>query len=169
MERVYHAHIPLGVESFSVKGWNAPLSLLALAINPQFEGWQSRRDGERRLLLDAAGDPVQYYPSSVAFRVSATTNLKLQDPSPFALHTTLAPNQYLLSLRFQLKIFHGLEETAVQPQSLELIGVPADVAYDERIYRIRFALPNVPATDRIVLEVLAPEGQRICKFHLDLM
>jgi len=169
MEHVYHARIPLGADLFTVEGWNVPLSLLALASNPQFEGWQSRLAGERHLLLDAAGAPVQYYPSTLAFRVSAATNLKLFDPSPFALHTTLSPDQYLLRLRFQLKIFRGLQQTAVQPESVRLIGVPADIAYDERVYRINFALPDVPTSDRIVLEVLDPDGERICKFHLDLM
>jgi hypothetical protein len=49
-----------------------------------------------------------------------------------------------------------------------LIGVPADIAYKERIYRVSVNLPRVPMSDRVVLEVFAPDGERICKFHLDL-
>jgi len=33
----------------------------------------------------------------------------------------------------------------------------------------QFDLGNVPIEDRVVLEVLAPSGERLCKFHLDLL
>jgi hypothetical protein len=50
-----------------------------------------------------------------------------------------------------------------------MIGVPADVPYDERVYRINFALDKLPITDRCVLEVLSPTGERLTKFHFDLL
>ena len=46
--------------------------------------------------------------------------------------------------------------------------MPAEVPYDERIYLAGFNLNGVPATDRIVLEVLDPAGARISRFHLEL-
>jgi hypothetical protein len=41
--------------------------------------------------------------------------------------------------------------------------------YDERIYRIGFDMGKIPIQDRVVMEVLTPTGQRLCKFHLDLL
>jgi hypothetical protein len=42
------------------------------------------------------------------------------------------------------------------------------VPYNERIYRIGFDLGKVPIDDRVVMEVISPTGERLCKFHLDL-
>jgi hypothetical protein len=166
---VYHSRIPLGVENLSVDTWNVPLSVMALAMNPQFEGWRSQFVGSRFALFDAAGSPVRYFPAAIDFRVSVSTRLKLNgDPPLYPLHTQLPPDDYLLKLRFQLKIFRGLHQTILQPEAVQLIGVPADIPYPDRVYRLSFTLPQVPTTDRLVLEVLAPSGERICKFHLDL-
>jgi hypothetical protein len=65
-------------------------------------------------------------------------------------------------------VFHGLRQTIVEPAAVKMIGVPDDMPYDERIYRVAFDLGDVSLDDRIVLEVLTPSGERLCKFHLDL-
>ena len=49
-----------------------------------------------------------------------------------------------------------------------MIGVPDDVPYNERVYRVAFEIGSVPTDRRMLLEVLTPQGERICKFHLDL-
>lgn len=167
---LYHSHVPLGVETLSVDGWTVPFTLMALAMNPQFEGWRREIVQQTRVVLvDAGGAPVRYFPEVVDFRVSASTRLKLDhDPPLYPLHTDLTPEAYLLNLRFQLKIFHALQQTVLPPQTQELIGVPADIPYPDRVYHLSFSLPHVPTTDRIVLEVLSPDGERIAKFHLDL-
>ena len=66
-------------------------------------------------------------------------------------------------------IFDGLRQIVVQPDSVEMIGMPGEVPYDERIYRVAVDLENIPLTNRVVLEVRDPDGERICKFHLDLI
>ena len=50
-----------------------------------------------------------------------------------------------------------------------MIGVPADVAYDERVYRISFSGQKIPVSDRCILEVLSPTGERLTRFHFDLL
>jgi ubiquitin-protein ligase len=57
----------------------------------------------------------------------------------------------------------------LEPLSVKIIGVPADTPYDERIYRVSFELPNIPVDDRIVLNVLSPNGECLSKFHLQLL
>ncbi len=164
----YHARIPLGSESFSVQPWKSRLTVLVSAENPDFEGWSVITHGDRRRLLDTAGEPVRFYPDEVTFRVTLGTRTPLAEVEPFPLRASLPTDDYLLKVRFQVKIFHGLRATVVRPASVTLIGVPADIAYDERIYRVAFDLDDVPIHDRVVLEVLAPSGERLCKFHLDL-
>jgi len=165
---IYHARIPLGSETFAVNPWKSVLTVLASAEDPRFEGWRREQRGEREMLLDGSGQPVRRFPNHLNFRVSVGTRTHLSDDEPFALNAKLPVNDYLLKLRFRVKIFHGLHQTVVEPVNVALIGVPADVAYDERIYHASFALPPVSIEDRIVLEVLTPGGERLCKFHLDL-
>ena len=51
-----------------------------------------------------------------------------------------------------------------------MIGVPADVPYDERVYRVNFDLPdNEPVTERFVLEVIRPRGERLARLHFSLL
>ena len=89
-----------------------------------------------------------------------------EDPLPLPCPADV--NDYLMHLQFRLKVFSGLSYFYVQPASVEMIGMPAEVPYDERIYLAGFNLNGVPATDRIVLEVLDPAGARISRFHLEL-
>jgi hypothetical protein len=168
VEYVYHSLIPLGSDAFLVQPWNSVLTVLASVENPHFEGWRREMSGGRRRLVNASGQPVSHYPEHLEFRVSTGTLSKMTDAPPFPMRTSLSTNDYLLNLRFRLKIFHGLRQTLVMPESTAMIGVPADIAYDERIYRVSFDLDEVSTDDRVVLEVLAPSGERLCKFHLDL-
>ncbi len=168
VEFVYHSLIPLGVETFSVKPWNAVLTILASAENPEFEGWRAELYQTRRRLLDGAGRPVRYYPDQVEFRILLSTRSHLLGDDPFPLRATLPINDYLKQVRFRMKIFHGLRQTIVPASSVTMIGVPEAIPYNERIYSISFDLDDIPMSDRIILEVLAPSGERLCKFHLDL-
>ena len=77
-------------------------------------------------------------------------------------------SDYLLRLQFRVKIFRALQVTVLQPKLVKLVGIPGDVSYDERIYRVSFDLGEVPVADRIVLEVLSPAGHRLTRFHLDM-
>jgi hypothetical protein len=167
-ELVYRSLIPLGSETFMVQPWKSVLTVMASAENQRFEGWRRETRGDRRRLVDAAGQPVRVYPNAVDFRVSVGTRTRISGSDPLPLRASFPVNDYLLKLRFRVKIFHGLHSTSVEPASVAVIGVPSDVPYQERIYRASFALPDVSITDRIVLEVLAPTGERLCKFHLDL-
>ena len=77
-------------------------------------------------------------------------------------------HEFMTKLRYRVAIFHGLEERILQPRSIDEIGMPDDISYDERIYRIGFDIGSrVPVEDRIVLEVLSSSGERLGKFHLE--
>jgi hypothetical protein len=164
------ALIPLGAESFRVvRPWKGTLTLMGLAENEQFCGWTRFRQNRRYLLRTDDGERVRFYPEQVDFRITASLRANLGDPSPVPLTAHTAPNDYLLGLRFRVAIFHGLHKRTLPPAAVDLIGVPADVDSDERVYRVSVNLPRVPMEDRVVLEVLSPRGERIAKFHLDLI
>ncbi len=75
---------------------------------------------------------------------------------------------FLLSLHLRLKVFQGLDAYEIQPRDVELIGMPANIPYEERIYRAKFHLEHVPADARLVLEVFDSNEERISRFHLEL-
>ncbi len=121
-----------------------------------------------------AGANVTSYPEAIRFRVTASTRNKLLDiPLDVAPSgSTKEPpdlNQFLLGLQFQIKMFHGLTQTVFKPEKVQLIGVPEEVPSDERVYEVTFSLRHVPITDRCLLEVASPAGERLARFHLDLL
>ncbi len=166
--QVFDSHIPLGIEGFFVRPARQTLYVLSTATSPIFQGWQLRETSSKHLLQAADGAPVRYFPRNVSFRVTASALMpQLLDVDRDFLDGVADLNAYLLRLGFQLKIFHGLQVQTLEPDRVEFIGMPADVPYDERVYRASFTLPQVPIEDRIVLEVLSPGGDRLCKFHLE--
>jgi len=50
-----------------------------------------------------------------------------------------------------------------------MIGIPADVPADERVYRIGVSVGDMPVIDRFVLEVLSPEGEVLTHFPFTLL
>lgn len=166
-EFVFHSVVPLGADGLRFRDARQTMYLLASATNPQFEGWRRVVEHGRRMVLDVNGAPVRFFPDTISFRVTASTELKLLDVQQWPATAGQDMNLYLAGLRFRLRIFHGLSMRVVQPENVEMIGVPADVAYNERIYRVAFHAGRIPMSDRIVLEVLSPQGQRISRFHLD--
>ena len=170
-EMRFHALVPLGAEAYELQGggWKSMVTLLASAENPQFEGMVRRDVNRRDALFASDGSRVQSYPERINFRVTASLRTRLMEASPFPINASIDANDYLLHLQFRVVIFDGLRQTVVQPESVEMIGMPEEVPYNERIYRIAVDLPHTPVRDRVVLEVRDPDGERICKFHLDLL
>ncbi len=168
---IYHTLVPLGFEQFQLLPQHTPLLLMATAESPQFEGWQRVRRQHSWLLIDGSGVPVRQYPERIDFRVTASARhtAMLNYDKPTELVEPGDIDALLLQLTFKVKVFRGLKAYEVEPVSVRQLGMPPDVPYDERIYLVSFDLKDVPAEDRIVLEVFTPDGQRVCKFHLELL
>ncbi len=168
--RQYHSIVPLGAEKIDLRPSKRSLYILATAESPYFEGWHGPLDAP--YIFNPDGSKVDSYPGQIGFRLTATAmrpDMLFLDPYGTLDLPDSAVNDYLLHLHFRMLVFHGLQVTRVEPDAVREIGMPTDVAYDERIYQMSFSLPHrVPIEDRIVIEVLAPTGYRICKFHLDL-
>ncbi len=167
----YRTVVPMGLEAYTLKPQGRSFYVMASAVNPSFDGWRvMATDAEQKQLLDASGMPVLRYPSHLTFRVSASAHgagPALSVPRDL-LRAAYSLNDYLLNLKFRIAIFRGLHSRIVQPRDVHMIGVPPDLPYDERIYLVEFDTLDIPVSDRIVLEVLDPKGERIGRFHLDL-
>jgi hypothetical protein len=102
------------------------------------------------------------------FRVTATTlGIDGDSEPPASFDTNLKTEDLLKSLHFRLRVnLGGLDSERLQPAEVRLIGVPADVPYGERIYRVVFRLPVSSNGERAVLEVLAADGELLCKFPI---
>jgi hypothetical protein len=163
----YHSVIPLGSDNLLLEPSKTPLFLLASAESRDFDGWRQVDDGSNHFIYGPDGAPVRKYPEFVNFRITASTKIRPAEEKPYPISCKEDVNDYLLGFRFQLKIFHGLDYTVLQPKAVRLIGMPSDVSYDERIYRVSFELPDLPLDDRLMLEIYSPTGDRISKFHLE--
>jgi hypothetical protein len=164
-----NGRVPLGIESFRIRPANQDFYLMASAENPMFLGLRRVTDGDHDKLVGGNGKVVTLYPERVQFRLTASAREKIIDDKPYGTESKLPLDELLVQLHFRLKIFHGLEYRYVQPSYVEDVGMPRHVPYNERIYRIGFQIGKVPIEDRVVMEVFSPSGERLCKFHLDLL
>lgn len=162
-----NGRVPLGIENFRLEPAKADFYLIASAENDEFKDIDRIAVGDRDELVKRDGTRVKEYPYSVQFRISASEREAFED-QPWKITEKVSVQDLVSKLRFQVKVFHGLQWRTIKPDYVRDIGMPRDVSYNERIYQIGFTLGRVPIFDRVVLEVLSPDGQRLCKFHLDL-
>lgn len=165
----YHSIVPLGTEKIRLQPSQRQIDLIASAESSSFEGVERRDSPPKPRLVNANGSPVSFYPAEVAFRLTATTlnRLKDEDP-PLEVNTAQDTNTFLLELHMRLKVFRGLDAYELEPSEVELIGMPAAIPYEERIYRATFNLDHIPADARLVFEVFDSNDERISRFHLEL-
>lgn len=169
-EQEFHSVLPLGSDAFVLDGSSRSVLLMATAISPELEGWKRKAQDGSWFLYAGDGSRARTYPRQVQFRVTASqSDRPALDSEALPVKSSIPLNDYLLGLRFQIKIFHGLEVQLLEPSDVHMLGVPADVPYNERIYRLSFELPSIPVQDRMVLEVLSPDGVRLARFHFELM
>lgn len=166
----YHSIVPLGIERLKLQPAGHNIDLIASAESSSFEGLQKVDQSNHLALISASGSEVHEYPSEISFRLTASRLEKLRNnEAPWEVKTNQDVGAFLLGLHLRLKIFRGIEAHEVEPEEAGLIGVPATIPYDERIYRATFHLDHVPAEARIVLEVFDADGDRITRFHLELL
>lgn len=165
---LFHSTTPAGYDVLRIKPGDAVVSFLGLIECPELEGAQQVGDGTTGQIVNADGKVLKDFPEHFSFRITASLRKTvLLDPTE-AIESA-DPQDLLLKLKFRLKTFHGLNGHVVQPDSVQMIGVPADIPYDERVYRVSFTVKNLPVSDRCVLEILSEDGSRLTKFHFDLL
>jgi hypothetical protein len=165
----YHAIMLAGYDVLSIKPGGSVVTFLGLVECPQLEGARQIAQGVEAKVINADGKPLAYFPSNFSFRVTASLQKPiLMDPTD-VFNIADKPEDLLLKLKFRLRVYHGLQVRQIMPVSVQMIGVPADVPYNERVYRVNFSVNSLPVADRCMLEVLSPEGKRLTKFYFLLL
>jgi hypothetical protein len=164
-----HAAMPIGGDSLVLQPSKQRLNMLVTVESKDFENIKLSGDNRSRKVTDLDGNAVHFYPRELTFRFTIGSRTSKEEAVPYAVETRASPDQFQSSLRFRLKVFRGVDAQRFEPVEAKIVGVPAEVPYDERIYRITFSLPEIPVSDRMMLEVLDESGARVAKFHLQLM
>jgi hypothetical protein len=159
-----HSTLPAGYDVVVLKPSKANLSLIGLIECPELEGAQRVAEGSHRKLVSADGDSIKEFPQRFSFRITASLRKVLIDGPATSVDVGDDPQQLLLKLKFRIRAYDGLDVQEIVPQSIEMIGMPADVPYDERVYRINVSVGSLPITDRLVVEIFSPEGELLTHF-----
>lgn len=166
----YRAATPAGAEIVLLKPSGAVVTVLGLAECAEIAGAQQVDQGLQARIVLADGAPLERFPQHFSFRVTASLRKMLLEDPGSVLETDDEPSELLLNLQFRLKAYDGLQMRVIEPAFSGMIGVPEDIPYDERIYRVTFDLPrDEPLTERFVLEVIAPKGERLARLHFSLL
>jgi hypothetical protein len=164
-----HSNLPAGYDVMLLKPSKATLSLIGLIECPELEGAQHVSEGLKAKLVSSDGSTVKEFPRHFSFRITASLKKVFLDGPVTSISLPDDPQELLLKLKFRVRAYHGLEVREIVPQSIEMIGVPADVPYDERIYRLNISTENLPITDRLVVEILSPRGEPLTHFPFSLL
>ena len=165
----FHSATPAGYDVILLQPSGDTLSLMGLIECPELEGMQHVSTGANAKLISAAGETVHAFPQRFSFRVTASLRKILLEGPVASFNFPHDPHQLLLQLKFRIRAYHGLESREIVPESVEMIGMPADVPYDERVYRVHMNVGNLPVSDRLVIEILSPQGERLTHFPFALL
>jgi len=163
------SNMPAGYDVMLLKPSKATLSLIGLIECPELEGTQRVSEGLHAKLVSSDGNTVKEFPRHFSFRITASLKKVFVDEPVTSIALPDDPQELLLNLKFRVRVYHALEAREIVPQSIEMIGVPADVPSDERIYRITINADKMPITDRLVVEILSPRGEPLTHFPFSLL
>lgn len=161
---VMHSTMPAGYDVVVLKPSRTNVSLMGLIECPELEGVQSVSEGTHKKLLSADGDTLKHFPQRFSFRITASLRKILLDGPVATADADDEPRELLLHLKFRIRAYNGLESHEIIPESVEMIGMPADIPYDERVYRIHLNNVDLPITARLVVEILTPQGELLTHF-----
>ena len=164
-----HSAMPAGYDVVMLRPSGANLSLMGLIECPQLEGAQHIASGLQSKIVGADGARMEKFPHHFSFRITASLRKIVLDGPADTLEFTGDPQELLLQLKFRVRAYHGFETREITPESIEMIGVPAGVPADERVYRVNVNADNMPVVDRFVIEVLSPEGEVLTHFPFTLL
>ncbi len=136
---------------------------------PEMEKIIVRGDGPSRTATFDDGSPVRFYPENLSFRFTIGQRTASDDSEPNDVDTNVSVDRFQSNLHFRLKVFHGTHARTYDPIETTMLGVPADIPSDERIYHFTFRVKKISVEDRMMLEVLDEKGNRVSKFHLQIL
>jgi hypothetical protein len=165
----FHSAMPAGYEVVILKPSGTNLSLMGLIECPELEGAQRIFDGSKSRLISTNGSTITEFPQRFSFRITASLRKVVLDGPAYTVNIAEDPQELLLKLKFRIRAYSGLEAREITPESVDMIGMPADVPYDERVFRVNINTGTRPVTDRIIIEILSPEGERLTHFVFSVL
>jgi hypothetical protein len=159
-----HSTMPAGYDVLTLKPSRATLSLIGLVECAELDGAQWVAEGSHKKLVSGDGETIREFPQRFSFRITASLRKIFLEVPSTSVAVKEDPKELLLNLKFRIRAFDGLAVREIVPQSIEMIGMPAEVPYDERVYRISVNAGGLPISDRLVLEVFSPEGELLTHF-----
>ncbi len=163
-EFIFRQYTPMGGDALILMPAKQRLQLLATLESKELEGVRQIREGKDEFLRRPDGGPFQYYPRELRFRLSIGQKVTFLEKNPSYIETKDSPEEFQSNLRFQLKLYQGLQVEVLTPEEAKVIGD------DERIYTVRFKLPrDVPSHERLKLEVYDRNGNQVAKFQVQLL
>jgi hypothetical protein len=161
--------IPVGYHVIRLQPSGAVISLLGLVECAEIKGARQESQGLDARIVLANGTRLHRFPRHFSFRITASLRRTVLDPPSSSVNYSQDPGNLLLGLRFKLRDYEALVSKELKPESVSMIGVPADIPYDERVFRINFDIGDRPVTDRFVLEIYSPEGEQLGRFCFELL
>ncbi|HEU5414630.1 MAG TPA: hypothetical protein VFW31_12765 [Candidatus Angelobacter sp.] len=161
--------IPAGYQVIRLQPSGAVVSLLGLIECPEIKGARQVSKGLDSRIVLPDGNTMQRFPRHFSFRITASLRKTVIDPPSASLAYTQDPANLLLGLKFRLRDYDALVSKELKPESVRMIGVPADIPYDERVFRVSFDIGERPVTDRFMLEIYSPEGEQLGRFCFELL
>ena len=169
-EFVFRDRTPMGGDALILMPAKKRLQLVATLESKELEGVRQIHYGRDEFLRGPDGGPFRFYPHELRFRFRIGQKVTFFEKYPNPVETKDSPDVFQSNLRFQMKLFHGLNAEIIDPDEAKIIGVPKNIPYDERIYSVRFKLPReVPSDERLKLEVFDRHGTLITKFQVQLL
>ncbi len=165
----YAAVMSLGSDSILLQPTKQRLNMLLTVECPEMEKIIVRGDGPSRTATYDDGSTVKFYPQNLSFRFTIGQRTATDDSTPNDVDTKATLDHFQSNLHFRLKVFHGTHARTYEPTETTMLGIPADIPSDERIYHFSFKVKNVSVDDRMMLEVLDEQGNRVSKFHLQIL
>ncbi|MGE5325337.1 MAG: hypothetical protein ACM3SW_20885 [Actinomycetota bacterium] len=163
------AATPAGYKLIQLQPSGAVVSLFALIECPQIQGAHRVSRGLNARVVLADGTRLRRFPRRFSFRITASLRKMILEEPTSSLNYGRNPQNLLLGLKFKLRDYDALVATSFRPESVRMIGMPADVSYDERVFRVSFDVGDRPVTDRFLLEVYSPDGERLGRFCFELL
>lgn len=161
--------MPAGYEVLLLKPSNSTLSLMGLIECPELEGAHRVSEGSDAHVVSADGTEIKEFPRHFSFRITASLRKAVIDSPVATINLPGDPNELLLKLKFRVRVYHGLDVNELSPESVEMIGMPADVPYDERVYRVHMNVAHLSVSDRLIIEVLSPQDEVLTHFLFGLL
>ena len=164
----FHSRTPMGSETLLLLPAKVPFHMFLTLESPELQNAVLTRTAAGNHLLDSDGHEITQWPHEIVLRFTTSGRDHALYEGPLEVETPQTLDELQSTLHFRLKVFHGLAERELSPDSIQVLGVPLDTPSDERIYLLRFKLGELPIEDRLMFEVMNKDMKRIAKFGVQL-